>query len=137
MKIQELREILQRQPNANLIDLDKIGSEVSVPQAQGKIDVQDLLDQIEVGDKHADLKWKNRYYRLRTIWGYLTIVLLGLSLGFTYWLVNGVGKGELVFTGYTAFLNIVAGTIVVNVLGLVAIVMHFLFPGEQIGKPRA
>lgn len=115
------------------------------PLADGNLDIGDLKAQLDydalkesivVENHKADLKWKKRYYMLRTLWAFLTIVLLAAALWFTWWLVDSIGSGRLDFVGYETFLNIVAAEIVIYVLGLVAIVMKFLFPNgaETVGN---
>jgi hypothetical protein len=101
-----------------------------IAKLRRELNYDDLKRSIQLENKHEDLKWKKRYYQLRTIWAWLTILMLGLNLYFTYWLVNGIGTGMLDFTGYSTFIDIIAGTIIINILGLVAIVMHFLFPRD-------
>lgn len=93
-----------------------------------KKDYAELTKDLKYRDRKADVWWKEAYYGIRIMWVFLTIVLLGLTLGFTYWLVKSVGEGSLDFSKYPDFLNIIAVDIVVNVLGLVAIVVRFLFP---------
>jgi len=102
-----------------------------INELRQNLDYRELDKAIKYRHREADLKWKKRYYTLRTIWAFLTIILLGISLWFTYWLVINVGTGRLDFTEYKAFLNIIAGEIIINILGLVAIVMHFLFPSNS------
>ena len=134
MKIQSLHDLLLSTPNTEVVDIAKIGNGIPIAQAQENIDIGKMKDAIAIGNDQADLGWKKTYYKLRTVWATLSIILLALSLLFTYWLVDSVGRGRLDFTKYQTFLNIIAGTIIVDVLGLVAIVMHFLFPND-IKKP--
>lgn len=103
-------------------------------QLRAGLDYGQMKNAIRLGHQRADLGWKKAYYALRIIWATLAIILLGASLWFTYWLVNGVGTKQLDFSQNENFLNIIAGEIIINVLGLVAIVMHFLFP--QKGDPK-
>ncbi|MEK7152512.1 MAG: hypothetical protein AAB834_01070 [Patescibacteria group bacterium] len=133
----KLRDTLKRKPHKNkessvVIDLSglKTGQSINLNQLRERVDIGRMREELEINNGRADLKWKRAYYGLRAIWGYLTIALLAASLGFAYWLVESVGTGRLDFRDYKTFLNIIAGTLIVDVLGLVAIVMHFLFPGE-------
>ncbi len=135
----KLPKLPKRQPpktasSTSVLGANDLGGEQSLMQLRESVNIDQLRQELEINNGQADLRGKRAYYKLRTIWGYLTIGLLAISLLFTYWLVKGVGTGALDFTGYETFLNIVAGTLIVDVLGLVAIVMHFLFPGEPKDK---
>jgi len=132
-KIQK-RKPRKSNPPTVAIDIDGLDGGRTLTELRESVNIAQMRDELEIDNGHADLRWKRAYYGLRTIWGYLTIALLAVSLWFTYWLVKNVGKGTLNFTQYKSFLNIIAGTLIVDVLGLVAIVMHFLFPGEPKGK---
>jgi hypothetical protein len=112
-----------------LVDVAK--GDISISEAQEAVDLVKLKSLLELGNAQADLDWKKAYYSLRTIWAFLTIILLGLVLWFTFWLVREIGIGKLNFQNYKTFLNIVAGSILIDILGLVAIVMHFLFPPDK------
>lgn len=132
-----LSQRLKRKSSTTLLDdLEKIGEEVSLSEFRRNLKPEDIIKNIKVAEQHQDYRWKKRYYFLRTVWAFLAIILLGLSLYFTYWLVLNVGKGNLDFKEYRTFLNIIAGEVIINILGLVAIVMHFLFPNNQKNKEK-
>src|SRR5688572_19342297 len=71
-------------------------------------DLKRTHQELKVRERRADVSWKEWYYMLRVLWATLAIVLLGVTLYFTYWLVDGVGTGRLSFDGSSAFLNIIA-----------------------------
>lgn len=106
-----------------------IESYLDVEELRNKFSVKEL--QQATASNLLDLIWKGVYYSLRTLTALVIITMLALTIWFTFWLVNGVGTGRLIFIGYETFLNIVAGEIVINILGLVAIFFGFLYPVQS------
>lgn len=76
------------------------------------------------------IKGQAFYYLLRNCWGVLLALILIASIVFQFWLVFEVGKGYLNFQGYSTFLGIVAGENFLQVIGLSAIVVNYLFPNK-------
>lgn len=89
------------------------------------------VDELNFKSAKSDVKGKQFFYFLRNTWGVLLGLVLIASIGFEFWLAYQVGKGHLTFTGYTVFLNIIAGTDFIQVVGLCAIVVSFLFPKNK------
>jgi len=90
----------------------------------------DLAKELDYRNKKTDALWRTTFLWLRIIWAIVPLFLLVAACWFTYWLTSGIGKGKLDFKEYKTFLSIVAGDLIVNVLGLVYIVMKFLFPNK-------
>lgn len=88
----------------------------------------DLEKWINYRNQKADSDWRIVFLVLRIVWAIVPLALLIAIAWFTFWLVAGIGYGTLDFKGYEVFLNIVAGNLLVYALGIVYVVMRFLFP---------
>ena len=84
--------------------------------------------ELEYGDKHAELSGKKFYFWLRNAWGIGLVVVLGASIFFEYYLTYKVGTGQWKFVGSETFLNIIAGQMFIQIIGLCTIVLRALFP---------
>src|SRR3954468_1583960 len=89
------------------------------------------IEEAKVSEAETHLKGQKFFYFLRNIWGVLLAVTLVTSVFFQFWLTYQVGKNQLSFTEYKVFLGIVAGENFVQVIGLCAIVVGFLFPKKK------
>ena len=99
----------------------------------------DLLLELDYRNKKTDALWRKTFLWLRIVWAIVPLFLLVAACWFTYWLTSGIGTGRLDFKEYPVYLGIVAGDLIVNVLGLIYIVMRFLFPnknGDNDSKPK-
>jgi hypothetical protein len=56
---------------------------------------------------------------------------LAATSWFTFWLVDGIGRDQLDFSGHEGFINVIAVDILVHVVALTGIVMRFLFPRKN------
>jgi hypothetical protein len=90
-----------------------------------------LLQELDYRNKKTDMLWRRTFLQLRIVWAIVPLFLLVGACWFTYWLTEGIGHGKLDFKDYKVYLGIVAGDLIVNVLGLVYIVMRFLFPHKN------
>lgn len=89
------------------------------------------INELNYGSARDDIRAKKFFYWLRNVWGVLLALVLIASIAFEFWLAYQVGKGHLSFTGYTTFLNIIAGTDFIQIVGLCALVVGFLFPKNK------
>jgi len=89
--------------------------------------LDDAIAKLNYHSLSADLGGKLFFYRLRNIWGVGLGVVLALSIFFEYLLTIMVGTGVWNFEKYQAFLNIIAGQMFIQIIGLCAIVVKALF----------
>jgi hypothetical protein len=99
-------------------------------------DFIDLVRRLAYKNKQIDTLWRSTFLYLRIIWAFVPLFILVFMGIFTWWLTSGIGSGKLNFHGYETFLNIIAGDIILNVLGLVFIIMKFLFPNSDYKKNK-
>lgn len=94
---------------------------------------EDRDQDIERRRKLAQVRGEENYQNLRVCGAAVVTLLLIAVCAFTVWLVHGVGTpNELDFSGSETFLNIIAGDVVITVLGIVAILMRFLYPSAGV-----
>lgn len=89
------------------------------------------LEEARVKEAENHVSGQKMYYWLRNIWGVTLAIILIASIGFQFWLTYNVGTRHLQFKDYATFLNIIAGENFIQVLGLCAIVVNYLFPKQK------
>lgn len=94
----------------------------------------DKLRELDFKDRQNEFFAKRFFYWLRNTWGMLLALLLTASVVFQFWLAYQIGTGQLRFTGYEMFLNIIAGESFVQVVGLCIVVVKCLFPDGNAKK---
>lgn len=109
----------------------KLGSHRQLGAKPATAEMADKINDLALAGMRNDVKGQESYYKLRNFWGRLLAIILGLSIGFQFWLAYMVGKGNLNFQNYTFFLNIVASENFLQVVGLCYIVVKFLFPNHK------
>lgn len=90
-----------------------------------------MVNEVNLQGMKNHVEGQESYYKLRNFWGKLLAITLCLSIGFQFWLAYMVGKGRLNFQDYTTFLNIIAGENFIQVIGLSAFVVKYLFPYRE------
>lgn len=84
-----------------------------------------------IGSTEAQVKLEGLkdYYLMRRAWGNFLRICLAVILGFNIVLVYMAGKGHLQFNDEW-FLRIVLTTNLADIIGLVYLVVRFLFPNQ-------
>lgn len=90
-----------------------------------------LSGELDYKNKKTDARWRVTFLVLRVIWALVPLVLLAATSWFTFWLVDGIGRDKLDFSGHEGFINVIAVDILVHVVALTGIVMRFLFPRKN------
>jgi hypothetical protein len=98
------------------------------PTSSEALQFEERLKQLQAEAAEARLDAEKSYYRMRTVWARALFGVLAFTIIFQYLLTVLVGLGWLHFESYQTFLNIVAGESFIQVIGLCAIVVSFLFP---------
>lgn len=89
------------------------------------------VDQLNRSLAATELNAKRVFYVMRNTWGVGLLFVLGLSIYFEYHLTAMVGTGEWKFKGYESFLNIIAGQMFIQIIGLCVIVIRALFTAKK------
>lgn len=84
-----------------------------------------------IRERETERKGREAYYDLRNRWSkYLGLFLL-LSILFQMVLTFAIGTGRVAFDDYKPFLHVVISENFLQIVGMVYIVVKFLFPTEE------
>ena len=111
----EFKEIIEKAYKDNIEKPELLNTELEEINRKNKINREEI-----------QIKSEEEYFKMRKSWNMALLIALGTILIFNILLILGVGKGYLNFSDEW-FLRLVLTTNLADVIGLIYVVVKFLF----------